>query len=117
MVICIVGLGYVGLPLCLAFSQKKFNVIAYDSSLKRINELNKSIDVNREFSKKELSSLKNIVFTNSSSEIINANIYIITVPTPVNKDKSPNLKPLLKASKIVGNNLSVNDIVIYESTV
>ena len=112
MVICIVGLGYVGLPLLIAFSEQKIKVIGYDSSLKRIKELNDSNDINGEFSKEELSSLKNIVFTNKSSEILDANIYIITVPTPVNKVKNPNLKPLLKASKVVGKNLSVNDIVI-----
>jgi UDP-N-acetyl-D-glucosamine/UDP-N-acetyl-D-galactosamine dehydrogenase len=117
MIICIVGLGYVGLPLSLAFSEQKIKVIGYDSSLKRIKELNDSNDINGEFSKGELSSLKNIVFTNKSSEILDANIYIITVPTPVYKVKTPNLKPLLKASKVVGKNLSVNDIVIFESTV
>ena len=117
MVICIVGLGYVGLPLSLAFSEKKIRVIGYDSSLKRIKELNNSKDINGEFSKEELNSSKSIVFTNNSLDIIEANIYIITVPTPINKIKNPDLKPLLKASKVVGKNLSINDIVIYESTV
>ena len=117
MVICIIGLGYVGLPLSLAFSQKGLKVIGYDSSLKRINELKKSKDINGEFSKEELMSLENILFTNKTSDIDIANIYIITVPTPINKAKNPNLKPLLKASKTVGRSLSKNDIVIYESTV
>ena len=117
MVICIIGLGYVGLPLSLAFSQKGLKVIGYDSSLKRINELKKSKDINGEFSKEELMSLENILFTNKTSDIDIANIYIITVPTPINKAKNPNLKPLLKASKTVGKSLSKNDIVIYESTV
>jgi UDP-N-acetyl-D-glucosamine/UDP-N-acetyl-D-galactosamine dehydrogenase len=117
MVICIVGLGYVGLPLSLAFSEKKIKVIGYDSSLKRIKELNDSIDINGEFSKEELNSSKKPVFTSNTFDITKANIYIITVPTPINKDKNPNLKPLLEASKAVGENLSKNDIVIYESTV
>ena len=117
MVICIIGLGYVGLPLSLAFSQKGLKVIGYDSSLKRINELKKSKDINGEFSKEELMSLENILFTNKASDIDIANIYIITVPTPITKAKNPNLKPLLKASKTVGKSLSKNDIVIYESTV
>ncbi len=117
MVICIIGLGYVGLPLSLAFSQKGLKVIGYDSSLKRINELKKSKDINGEFSKEELMSLENILFTNKTSDIDIANIYIITVPTPINNAKNPNLKPLLKASKTVGKSLSKNDIVIYESTV
>jgi UDP-N-acetyl-D-glucosamine/UDP-N-acetyl-D-galactosamine dehydrogenase len=117
MIICIVGLGYVGLPLSLAFSEKKIRVIGYDSSLKRIKELNDSNDINGEFSKEELNSSKNIVFTNNSLDIIEANVYIITVPTPINKINNPDLKPLLEASKVVGKNLSINDIVIYESTV
>ena len=89
MVICIIGLGYVGLPLSLAFSQKGLKVIGYDSSLKRINELKKSKDINGEFSKEELMSLENILFTNKPSDINIANIYIITVPTPINKAKNP----------------------------
>ena len=117
MIICIVGLGYVGLPLSLAFSKKNFKVIGFDTSLKRIKELNRSKDINCEFSKEELNSSKNLIFTNNSSDIADANIYIITVPTPINKAKNPNLKPLLKASEIVGKHLSRNNIVIYESTV
>ena len=117
MIICIVGIGYVGLPLSLAFSEKNFKVIGFDSSLKRIKELNRSKDINGEFSEEELNSSKNIIFTNNSLDLTDANIYIITVPTPINKAKNPNLKPLLKASEIVGKNLSRNDIVIYESTV
>ena len=117
MVICIIGLGYVGLPLSLAFNQKGFNVIGYDSSLKRINELKKLEDINGEFSKEELTCSKNILFTNEDSDINKANIYIITVPTPINKSKNPDLKPLLRASKTVGKSLSKNDVVIYESTV
>ena len=117
MIICIIGLGYVGLPLAIAFSQKKNEVIAFDSSTKRIKELKKGMDINGEFSEEELISLKNILFTNNQSNIKIANIYIITVPTPINKNKNPNLKPLLKASKTVGKSLSKNDVVIYESTV
>ena len=117
MVICIIGLGYVGLPLSLAFSNKNIEVIGYDNSLKRVNELKKSIDINREYSQSELHGLKNISFTSKVTDIAEASIYIITVPTPVNKNNTPNLKPLLNASKVVGKNLSINDIVIYESTV
>ena len=116
MVICIVGLGYVGLPLSLAFS-KIYEVIGYDTSLKRIKELNTSYDINGEFSEKELNRKTNLIFTNKKSRIKEANFYIITVPTPINKNKKPNLKPLISASKIVGKYLCVNDIVIYESTV
>ena len=117
MVICVVGLGYVGLPLALAFSNKDIKVIGYDTSLKRIKQLQKSIDKNGEFSKKELEKNKNLIFTYKKTDIKKSNIYIITVPTPVKKNKTPNLTPLLKASKSVGEYLSINDIVIYESTV
>ena len=79
MIISIIGLGYVGLPLSLAFSGKKIKVIGYDSSLKRVKELNNSNDINGEFSKEEISSSKNIVFTHNSSDIIDANIYILYI--------------------------------------
>ena len=116
MTLCIIGLGYVGLPLSLAFG-KIHKVIGYDSSSKRVRELNNSNDKNGEFSKKSLNNKKNIKFTDKIPDIKEANIYIITVPTPVNKNKTPNLTPLINASKIVGKNLLVNDLVIYESTV
>lgn len=116
MKICILGLGYVGLPLSFAFSKIHY-VIGYDSSKKRIDELKKCHDINGEFSKKDFKKNKNLIFTNKQNEIKDCNIYIITVPTPVKKNKEPDLRPLLKASKVVGQNLSKNDIVIYESTV
>ena len=116
MIICVVGLGYVGLPLSLAFS-KIDKVIGYDTSSKRVKELNKSYDINGEFSKNDLDKITSLKFTNNKSDIEKANIYIITVPTPVKKNKTPNLQPLLNASKVVGQNLSINDLVIYESTV
>ena len=117
MIICVIGLGYVGLPLSLAFAKKKIKVVGYDSSLKRVKELNNSNDINGEFSKDELIYEGHIKFTNDQAEINLADIYIITVPTPINKNKKPNLKPLEKASKIVGKNLTKNNLVIYESTV
>ena len=117
MVICVVGLGYVGLPLALAFGKEGIKVIGYDTSLKRIKQLQKFIDKNGEFSKKELEKNKALIFTNNKADIKKSNIYIITVPTPIKKNKTPNLTPLLKASKTVGKYLSINDIVVYESTV
>lgn len=116
MTLCIIGLGYVGLPLSLAFG-KIHKVIGYDSSSKRVRELNNSNDKNGEFSKKSFNNNKNIKFTDKIPDIKEANIYIITVPTPVNKNKTPNLTPLINASKVVGKNLLINDLVIYESTV
>ena len=116
MKICIVGLGYVGLPLSFAFS-KVYDVIGYDSSKKRISELKKSNDINSEFTKKDFKEKMSLIFTEKKEDIKNCNIYIITVPTPIKKNKEPDLRPLLNASKVVGKNLSKNDIVIYESTV
>ncbi len=115
--ICIIGLGYVGLPLSYSFSNKGFQVVGYDKSKKRIEELKKSYDKNGEFSKKELINNKGLIFSNNIQDIESSNVYIVTVPTPVKKNKIPNLNPLLKATKTVAECLRINDIVIYESTV
>ncbi len=123
--ICIIGLGYVGLPLAFEFS-KKFKTIGFDINHQRIKELKKGIDRTNEVSKKNiLSAIKDncsnnlIGFypTSNKSEIKDSDIYIVTVPTPINKNKHPDLNPLIKASKLVGNCISKNNIVIYESTV
>ena len=115
--ICIIGLGYVGLPLSYAFSSKGFQVVGYDNSKNRIKDLKKSFDKNGEFSKKELIDRKSLIFSNNIQDIKSSNIYIVTVPTPVKKNKTPNLNPLLKATKTIAECLRINDIVIYESTV
>mgnify|MGYP001474039622 CR=1 FL=1 len=114
-IIAIIGLGYVGLPLALAFS-KKFKVVGFDKNVKRIEELKKGIDKNRE-NKINLNKLKKITFSNNLDDISNCNIFIITVPTPVFKNKKPDLRPLFLASKTVGKKLKKSDLVIYESTV
>lgn len=114
--IAIIGLGYVGLPLAIEFS-KKYNVIGFDINKTRIKELQDNIDTTLEVSKKDLEESKNLIYTDNAENIKNVNIYIVTVPTPINKHKSPDLNPLIKASKTIGKVLSVNDIVIYESTV
>ena len=113
--IAILGLGYVGLPLALAFS-KKFHVVGFDKNIKRIEELKKGIDRNRE-NKINLNALKKITFSCSVDDISCCNIFIITVPTPVFKNKKPDLRPLFLASKMVGLRLKKNDLIIYESTV
>ncbi len=114
--LAIIGLGYVGLPLALAF-EKKRKVIAFDKSYKRIEELKKGIDINLETSNKQLKSIKKITFTNNENDLKSSNCYIVTVPTPIDKFKQPDLRPLLNASKIIGKFLKKGDIVIYESTV
>ncbi|NPA51118.1 MAG: Vi polysaccharide biosynthesis UDP-N-acetylglucosamine C-6 dehydrogenase TviB [Epsilonproteobacteria bacterium] len=118
MKISIIGLGYVGLPLAVAFS-KKYNVIGYDIAKKRVEELNSGIDRTLEVSEDELKEALNrgIKFTTSLEDIKDANIYIITVPTPIDKHKNPDLTPLIKSSKAIGKVLKKGDIVIYESTV
>ena len=114
--ISIIGLGYVGLPLALAFS-KKFKVIGFDNNIKRINQLKKGIDFTDEVHKSEFRNLKNIIFTNDPDLMHESNTYIITVPTPVTNKKKPDLKYIKSATNIVAKYLMKNDIVIYESTV
>lgn len=116
--IAIIGLGYVGLPLGIEFS-KKYKVIGFDIFEKRIHELktahDRTLEVNSEDLKK---AMKNqMVFTSDIKDLKKANIYIVTVPTPIDKSKQPDLTPLIKASQSVGSVLKKNDIVIYESTV
>jgi UDP-N-acetyl-D-galactosamine dehydrogenase len=114
--LAIVGLGYVGLPLALEFAKKR-PVIAFDISQKRIEELRNGIDVTKEASIEEILSLKDIIFTTHERDLEQCNCFIITVPTPVDKHKRPDLTPLLKASETVGRVLKPGGIVIYESTV
>jgi UDP-N-acetyl-D-glucosamine/UDP-N-acetyl-D-galactosamine dehydrogenase len=114
----IVGLGYVGLPVAVAFS-KKYYVTGYDINQTRVKELNKFDDITLEVSNDKLKGcLENkLKISSDISDIIDCNIYIITVPTPINLDKSPDLNPLLSATNSVGKILNKGDIVIYESTV
>ena len=114
--IAIIGLGYVGLPLAVEFS-KKYNVVGYDPSELRISEINDKYDRTNELSESDLSDLKNLKITTNDNEILNSNIYIVTVPTPVDKNNKPDLNPIISASEMVGRFLNTNNIVIYESTV
>jgi len=114
--LAIIGLGYVGLPLALEFAKKK-PTIGFDINEKRINELNLGIDNNLEFDKEEIKASKQLTFTSKVEKIKSANCYIITVPTPVDEFKKPDLKILLEASKMVGQIIKKEDLIIYESTV
>jgi len=116
--IAIIGLGYVGLPLAVAFA-KKYEVIGFDIAGLRIEELKKGYDRTLEVSEEELKEAINngLQFTNELNDIENSNVYIVTVPTPIDKYKNPDLTPLRKASENVGKVLKKGDIVIYESTV
>lgn len=117
--LAIIGLGYVGLPLAVEFSKKGFSVLGFDINDQRIEELKAGSDSTNEVSTEELSQAidNNITFSSNEQDLINANIFIVTVPTPIDKFKQPDLTPILSASKLVGNYLSKDDIVIYESTV
>ncbi len=115
--ICIVGLGYVGLPLAVAFSEK-FQVVGFDISQSRIKELKDGHDRTLEIEDDLLGSVKNsITYTSDIQNTKNCNIYIVTVPTPIDKYNRPDLTPLVESSRTIGMVLSKDDIVIYESTV
>ena len=112
----IIGLGYVGLPLAIEFS-RKFPVVGFDINKDRILDLQNQIDSTNEVDISDLKNNKNLIFSSSSNALKNCNFYIITVPTPINKDKRPDLGPLIGASNLVGSLLARGDVVVYESTV
>ncbi|UTJ07329.1 Vi polysaccharide biosynthesis UDP-N-acetylglucosamine C-6 dehydrogenase TviB [Arcobacter roscoffensis] len=116
--ICVIGLGYVGLPLAAAFSSK-YHVVGLDIYQERIDELSRAFDRTLELNESQLQEAidNGIKFTCSIDDIKDCNIYIVTVPTPIDKNKRPDLTPLIKASETVGKVLKKDDIVIYESTV
>jgi len=114
--IAIIGLGYVGLPLAVEFG-KHFKVLGFDINSKRVNELKNFIDLTKEVEHDQLKSAINIIFSDKVDDLRNYNIYIVTVPTPIDKFKAPDLRPLLKATEMVGKVLKKGDLVIYESTV
>jgi UDP-N-acetyl-D-glucosamine/UDP-N-acetyl-D-galactosamine dehydrogenase len=114
--IAVIGLGYVGLPLAVEFS-KKFPVVGFDLNTDRINELKRGKDRTREIDSSELNKNNNLILSNIHSCLKGSNVYIVTVPTPVDKNKTPNLDPLESASKKIGKYLNKGDVVIYESTV
>ena len=122
--LAIVGLGYVGLPLAIEFA-KKYSVLGFDINDKRVNELNKLNDFTRQSSvmnikdamKLDASDPIRLRFSNDKNDLKDCCIFIVTVPTPINQFKSPDLEILLKASEMLGKILKKNDIVIYESTV
>ncbi|MFW2591742.1 Vi polysaccharide biosynthesis UDP-N-acetylglucosamine C-6 dehydrogenase TviB [Aliarcobacter butzleri] len=116
--ICVIGLGYVGLPLAHAFSSK-YEVVGFDISKWRIDELSSGYDRTLELTENQVKeAIKNgMKFSLDINDIKDCNIYIVTVPTPIDKNKKPDLTPLIKASETVGKVLKKDDIVIYESTV
>jgi len=112
----IIGLGYVGLPLAVEFG-KKFHTVGYDINKIRIEELLKGNDATLETSSDEMAKAGNLSFTSDASALSFCNVYIVTVPTPIDGSKNPDLSPVISASHLVANHLKKGDIVIYESTV
>ncbi|SHK36925.1 UDP-N-acetyl-D-galactosamine dehydrogenase [Marinobacter antarcticus] len=114
--IAIIGLGYVGLPLAVAFGEKRL-VVGFDVNTKRIAELKNGNDFTREVSPEELAAAPQLSFSDCLDDIADCTVFIVTVPTPIDDFKTPDLTPLVKASESVGKVLKAGDIVIYESTV
>jgi len=114
--LAVVGLGYVGLPLAVEFG-KKMPVIGFDINAERIAELTSGRDHTLEVDDEELASAKHLTYTLDRSTLANANVFIVTVPTPIDQYKNPDLEPLIKASETIGAVLKKGDLVIYESTV
>lgn len=114
--IAIIGLGYVGLPLAVEFG-KQFDVVGFDINTLRIEELLQGCDRTLETSPEELAQAKRLRYTADLTSLLDCNVFIVTVPTPVDQDKRPDFSPLVKASQAVGRALKRGDVVIYESTV
>ena len=114
--IAIIGLGYVGLPLAVEFGQTRAT-LGFDIDASRIKELKKNIDRTREVSSDEMARADHLLFSADQNELKDSEIYIVTVPTPIDNLKKPDLTPLYRASETVGQFIKDGDIVIYESTV
>lgn len=112
----IIGLGYVGLPLAVEFG-KKFATIGFDINQTRIDELASGHDSTLECTREELNETPLLAYTSDLEDLRHCNVYIVTVPTPIDRYKQPNLLPLIEASRLLGKIVSKNDIIIYESTV
>ena len=111
----VVGLGYVGLPLAVEFG-KKYPTVGFDINQQRITELQAGVDRTLEASHEELAEATDLTYTTAADDLTQCTIYIVTVPTPINEHKQPDLTPLEKASALLGKIINHNDIIIYEST-
>ena len=112
----ILGLGYVGLPLAIEFG-KQFDTVGFDIDLNRIHALRAGQDSTHEIIPAEIQQAKRLLFTNTNHDLQSCNVYIVTVPTPVDEANRPDFEPLISASKTIGQYLKKGDVVIYESTV
>lgn len=114
--ICVIGLGYVGLPLAVALAAK-FEVVGFDIGTERIAELRVGIDRTLEVTAEELAAAKGLGFTDDEADLTGCNVFIVTVPTPIDRHKRPDLRALLAASATVGRNIAKGGVAIFESTV
>ena len=114
--IAIIGLGYVGLPLAVEFG-KKYITVGYDIDINRVNDLINGKDITKEITENQIKLSSNLIFSSNVKDIRDCNIYIISVPTPIDENHLPDLSILLDATSLVGDLLKKNDIVIFESTV
>tara|TARA_B100000900_G_scaffold171713_1_gene145914 strand:+ start:6425 stop:7747 length:1323 start_codon:yes stop_codon:yes gene_type:complete len=114
--IAVIGLGYVGLPLAVEFGTK-YDCVGFDISSERINQLNDGFDTTLELNEKKIKEARYLKYSKNKEDLKSCNVFIITVPTPIDSVNRPNLKPLLAASKTVGESISKGSIIIYESTV
>ena len=114
--LAVIGLGYVGLPLAVAFGQNR-SVVGYDINVARVNQLKEGLDDTLEVSSNEIRNSTLLAFSTDLSDLESCNCYIVTVPTPIDEANQPDLRPLLNASKAIGKILKDGDLVIYESTV
>ena len=114
--IAVVGLGYVGLPLAVEFG-KQYPVVGYDLDSQRIKELVTYEDKTLELSSEEIQSAKTLTFTSNQELLASCSVFVVTVPTPIDKENRPDLQPLISASKMIAAHLKCGDVVIYESTV
>lgn len=114
--IAVIGLGYVGLPLAVSLS-KKFTTLGFDINVARVDELKSGKDHTLEVSSEELAEANNLAFSNNPTDLSGSNFIIVTVPTPIDKNKQPDMTPLRKASEMIGKVISKGTTVIYESTV
>lgn len=112
----IIGLGYVGLPLAVEFG-KKYSTVGFDVNELRINELDSGFDSTLECSAEELSEPSQLSYSFNRADLLDCNMYIVTVPTPIDEHKQPDLTPLIKASEMLGKVIKKGDVIVYESTV
>lgn len=116
--LAVIGLGYVGLPIAVAFARKGVNVIGFDISKKKIESLRENIDVTNEITADELIEVKEYLsYTDDPNQLRQASFIIVAVPTPVDENKTPDLAPVISASRLIGKNLNKEAIIVYESTV